>query len=371
MKSLQRNKFKVKLFKAMVGFADSLASLPNKLTPPPFRLMQIGSAFWLSRALYVATKLGLADALGEGEKSTTELATALALHEEHLYRLMRMLAANGIFAERSHRVFCNSPMSDYLRDTHPKSVRSMILMHNDPVMTSPWFDSLEQGIRTGETPFVRSHGVELFRYMDENRDFDMLFSQAMDSVEALTGIDYLHDFDWSRFDRLIDVGGSQGSKTLAILKNNPQLSAVVFDRPQIIDGAAGHWREQGEEAVLERMAFVGGDMLEAIPLAVSDRDIYMCMAVFHGLGDADVQKLLDKLKEAFGDKRPTLLVIDMVAAETHIDPAVAAFDMQMLMGTKGRERTLPEWQALFEGVCLRIEEVVEVRTFPSFIVVRP
>ncbi|MFO7594194.1 MAG: methyltransferase, partial [Pseudomonadota bacterium] len=88
------------------------------------------------------------------------------------------------------------------------------------------------------------------------------------------------------------------------------------------------------------------------------------------LGDADVQKLLDKLKQAFGDKRPTLLVVDAVAAETGIDPAVASFDMQMLIGTRGRERTLAEWTALFEGACLRIEEVVEVRAFVSFIVVR-
>ena len=115
MKSLQKNNIKVKLFKAMVGLANGLATLPNKLTPPPFRLIQIGSAFWLSRALYVATKLGLADALGEGEKSTTELATDLALEEGHLYRLMRMLAANGIFAESSHRLFRNSSMSHYTR----------------------------------------------------------------------------------------------------------------------------------------------------------------------------------------------------------------------------------------------------------------
>lgn len=371
MKSLQRNSFKVKLFKAMVAFANSLATLPNKLTPPPFRLIQIGSAFWLSRTLYVATKLGLADELAGGEKTTTELATALALNEEHLYRLMRMLAANGVFAESSHRLFRNSPLSDYLRETHPKSVRTMILMHNDPAMTSPWFDSLEQSIRTGETPFVQSHGVELFRYMDENRDFDMLFSRAMDSVEALTGDSYLHDFDWSRFDRLIDVGGSKGSKAVAVLRNNPKLRGLVFDRPQVIEGAADYWRQQNEPAVLERMEFVGGDMLEAIPPAVSDRDIYMCMAVFHGLGDAEAQKLLDKLKQAFGDKHPTLLVVDTVAAETSIDPSVASFDMQMLIGTKGRERTLDEWRALFEGACLNLEEVVEVQTFASFIVVRP
>lgn len=370
MKSLQKNRIKIKLFKAMVGFANRLAAIPNKLTPPPFRLIQIGSAFWLSRALYVATKLCLADELANGERSTTELAKARELDEEHLYRLLRMLAANGVFDETAHRVFSNSAMSDYLRMAHPKSVRAMILMHNDPVMTAPWFDALEAGIRSGETPFFRSHGMELYQYMDSDPVFDRLFSRAMDSVEALTGSDYLCDFDWNRFDRLIDVGGSLGSKTVPILRDNPHLHALVFDRPQVIKGAVDYWCERNEQSLLERMAFVGGDMFEAIPQAESNSDIYMFVGVFHGLGDADVQKLLDKLKQAFGDKRPTLLVVDAVAAETGIDPAIASFDMQMLIGTKGRERTLAEWTALFEGACLRVEEVVEVRAFVSFIVVR-
>lgn len=371
MKSLQKNKIKVKLFKAMVGLANRLATLPNKLTPPPFRLIQIGSAFWLSRALYVATRLGLADELGETEMSTTELAGALQLHEEHLYRLMRMLATNGIFAESAHRVFKNSAMSDYLRAQHPHSVRAMILMHNDPTMTAPWMDSLEPSIRDGETPFVRAHGVELYRYMDQDKVFDHLFSRAMDSVEALTGSDYLSDFDWSRFQRVIDVGGSKGSKSVAILRRNPQLQALIFDRPQVIEEAPSYWQNHAEPEVLARMRFVGGDMFEAIPPAESDRDIYLFVGVFHSIGDTEMQQLLDRLKQAIGDKRPTILVADTVAAECGIDPAVASFDMQMMMGTKGRERTLAEWRALFEGACLHIDEVVEVRAFPSFIVVRP
>lgn len=370
MDSLQKNKGKVKLFKMLVGFANRLAALPNKMTPPPFRLLQIGSAFWLSRALYVATKLGLADELDDGEKSTTEIAQALQLHEEHLYRLMRMLAANGIFAETAHRVFKNSSLSHHLRTEHPRSVRSMILMHNDPVMTAPWMESLEACIRDGETPFVRSHGLELYHYMDQDKVFDQLFSRAMDSVEALTGSDYMADFNWDRFERLIDVGGSKGSKSIDILRRNPHLHALVLDRPQVIEEAPWYWQNRAEPGVLERMQFVGGDMFEAIPPAESDRDIYMLVGVFHGFGDGDAQRLLDRLKLAFGDKRPTLLVVDTVAAETNIDPSVAGFDMQMMMGTSGRERTLAEWRALFEGACLRIDEVVEVRTFASFIVVR-
>ena len=85
MADLQKNRLKVTLFKDLLKVANWMALLPNRLTPPPFRLIQIGSAFWLSRALYVATTLGLADALGDDEKSTTELALSLELYEDHLY----------------------------------------------------------------------------------------------------------------------------------------------------------------------------------------------------------------------------------------------------------------------------------------------
>jgi C-methyltransferase len=63
-------------------------------------------------------------------------------------------------------------------------------------------------------------------------------------------------------------------------------------------------------------------------------------------------------------------VVDCVAQERGIDPSVASFDMQMLIGTRGRERTLREWQALFARSDFVLKEVVAVRTFARFIVVR-
>ena len=48
----------------------------------------------------------------------------------------------------------------------------------------------------------------------------------MDSVEALTGDSFATDFDWARFDRIIDIGGSKGSKSVAILKRHPHLKAL-------------------------------------------------------------------------------------------------------------------------------------------------
>lgn len=368
MSSLQKNRFQVKLFARAIALANWLASLPNILTPPPFRLVQIGSAFWQSRALYVAAALGIADEIGDGEKSSDEIAQALQLHEDPLYRLMRMLASIGVFKERAHRVFRNNRLSACLRSDHSQSVRDMVLMHNSDVMARPWFESLEESIRSGETPFVKTHGQELFAYMDDHAEFDALFARAMDVVESLTGLDYLRDFNWQPFERLIDVGGSKGAKALAILGANPHLQAVVVDRPQVINTAETFWRLHGGVELLPRVEFTAGDILESVPSAHSAKDIYLCMALFHGMGDDDAQRVLANLQQAIGDSGATLLIVDTVAEEVGIDPNVAAFDMQMLIGTRGRERTYAEWQVLLQSSGFAIHDLVQVRTFARFIV---
>jgi len=371
MKKLATNTFRIKLFNKLMSFASVLQNIPAKITPPPFRLMQIGSLFWQSRALYVATKLELADVIGDTEKSTMEIASVLQLHEDHLYRLMRMLGSMGIFDETAPRVFKNSKTSAFLRMDNPKNVRAMILMHNSPEMTKPWMESLEESICDGGVPFAKANGVDLFSYMDQNKDFDLLFSQAMDAVENLTGNLILEDFNWGRFDRIIDVGGSKGSKALSILQSYPNLKAVVFDRPQIIEAAKTHWNGKIAPDILTRIDFQGGNLFETLPTAASDNDLFVFFAIFHGLSDEECTKVLINLKAAIGTHKSYVLFGDAVAEETHINSTVASFDMQMLIGTTGRERTSSEWGRLLENSGFEIVEIMNVRAFAKFIIAKP
>jgi len=370
MKKLVSNKIRIKLFKKMMGFASALQKIPSKTTPPPFRLMQIGSLFWQSRALYVATRLGVADVIGDVEKSTQEIAAELNLHEDHLYRLLRMLESLEIFEETSPRSFRNNKTSAYLRADNPQNVRAIVLMHNSPEMTRPWMEALEESMRDGSVPFAKVHGIDLFTYMDQNKEFDLLFSRAMDAVENLTGNAYLEDFNWDAYDRIIDVGGSRGGKSIAILESFSGLKSLVFDRPQVIESAKTYWQGKVPDTVLARMDFQSGDMFESLPEAVSNKDLYLFFAIFHGLSDGEATKVLANLKLAMGTIKAGVMIVDNVAEEMHINPTTAAFDMQMLIGTRGRERTLSEWQRLLEDLEFGIAEVIDVRTFAKFILVR-
>jgi hypothetical protein len=367
--TLQKNAGAVRRFGKAMKFGAWLQSLPNKITPAPFRLIQIGSAFWQSRALFVALQLDIATVLGSESLSATELATRFSANADAVGRLMRMLSAIGVFEETAPLVFRNNKLSHWLRTDNPRNVRAMILMHNSETMSRPWFEELEAGVRTGTPPFRLCHGEDLFDYLDHHADLDTLFSEAMDSVEALTGDAFATDLDWGRFERIIDVGGSRGTKSLAILKHHPNLTALVIDRPQVVDEARRYWATRKVSGT-ERLQFRAGDLLAEIPEAAGPKDIYLLSAVLHGFDDDTCLKGLQKVVEAVGTSGARVAVMEMVLPETGADAAGTSFDMQMFVGSRGRERTLTQWKSLIQRSGMVLEEVVGLRSLGSALVLR-
>lgn len=366
---LQKNAGAVRRFAKAMKFGAWLQAIPNKLTPAPFRLVQIGSAYWQSRALYVAARLDVATVLGDERLGAAALAGRVGADPDALGRLLRMLAAIGVFEETAPMVFRNNALSRCLRTDDPQCVRAMVLMHNAEAMSRPWFEQLEAGVRSGTPPFRLSHGTELFDYLERHADVDRLFSEAMDSVEALAGDGFATDLDWSRFERLIDIGGSRGTKALSILKRHPELSALVVDRPQVIEEARRYWASRHGDGV-ERLRFQAGDLFDAVPAANGPGDIYLLSAVLHGFDDATCVRALQTLRAAIGSSGARVAVLEMVVAEQGADLASTSFDMQMFVGCRGRERTLGEWNAVIQAAGMVLDEVVRLRSLGSILVLR-
>lgn len=63
-------------------------------------------------------------------------------------------------------------------------------------------------------------------------------------------------------------------------------------------------------------------------------------------------------------------ILDMLLPEAGADMAGASFDLQMFVSCRGRERTLTEWTSLVHAVGLRLEEVVDLRSLGSILVLR-
>ena len=79
--------------------------------PPPVAMLQMIAGFWVSRALYIAAKLGIADLVQDQARTSTELAVATSAHAPSLYRVLRALASVGVFAEDDRGRFTLTPLA--------------------------------------------------------------------------------------------------------------------------------------------------------------------------------------------------------------------------------------------------------------------
>src|SRR5271154_7169774 len=95
----------------------------NEAPPPHAQLMQMAMGQIVSRVLYAASKLGLADELATGPKNAVELAAALGAHAPSLHRLMRTLAMVGVLTEGTEHRFALTPLGEALKADAPGSVR--------------------------------------------------------------------------------------------------------------------------------------------------------------------------------------------------------------------------------------------------------
>lgn len=163
------------------------------------------------------------------------------------------------------------------------------------------------------------------------------------------------------------MGGSRGSKSLAILKRHPKLVAIVVDRPQVIAEAKHYWSTHSTSGI-ERVRFEAGDAFTTVPLAQGERDIYLLSAVLHCFDDETCTTVLRNVANACGQTGARIALLEMVLPEVGADVAGASFDMQMFMASRGRERTLSEWTAVFDASGVALQEVVGLQSFGNILV---
>lgn len=77
--------------------------------------------------MYAATRLGIIEALRDGPQSADTVAESVGADPDAVYRLLRLLASRGIFAQHRGRRFALSPMGDSLRADAPDSMRGIVL----------------------------------------------------------------------------------------------------------------------------------------------------------------------------------------------------------------------------------------------------
>ena len=91
-------------------------------------LLHMLTGYWSTQIIYVAAKLGIADLLEHGPKTSEELAISTGTHAPSLYRLLRALANLDVFEENEAGYFSLTPIGQCQVSSTPGSMRARAII---------------------------------------------------------------------------------------------------------------------------------------------------------------------------------------------------------------------------------------------------
>lgn len=340
-------------------FRYFLLKLSRRFTAPNIAIVEMVQSFYVSKAIGVAAELNIAEFLSLHDKNISELAGLTNTDEESLYRLMRMLASQGIFKEKSNRVFSQNRLSKTMID-RTDSMRYMIMHLANPVN---WqlFNELNTVVKTGENASEKILGMKIFEFLERNPANNKIYNTAMTNSSLMLSYAILSRYSFKKAECIVDIGGGEGTLLSMILIKNPCIKGVLFDLPHVITNAKENFKNYN---LLNRVELMAGSFYETIP---EGGDIYLMKNIIHNLSDQQAIDILIKIKNSLP---PTgkILIIESVISHKNSYSFAKLFDIQMMVSQDGgKERSIEEYKQLIHQTGLKLNRIV--RTVAPFSVI--
>jgi hypothetical protein len=283
----------------------------------------------MTKALAVVADLGIAEALADGPRAAEYLAREADVDPDALYRLLRALASDGVFAEEESGVFRLTEPAELLLRPGWKA-----FVHLFGGVFYKAVADLDQAARTGSETFPEAFGEEFWPWLGARADERAAFDSAMAEGREQKA-ERLAKVEWQTGETVVDVGGGNGALLLEVLGDKPDVRGVVFDLPET---------DRDEASFGGNVEFVAGSFFERVPPG----DAYVLSAILHDWDDERASAVLRTIRSA---ARPgaRLLVAETVIQPGNKPNGSKWLDLLMLVLAGGRERTEGEWRALLEG----------------------
>lgn len=280
----------------------------------------IARQFMQSRIILTAAELDLFTLVQEGNVTAVQIAQNRGVNERAVTRVLDCLVNFDLLGKTAAGVYSLTEEGAAFSSKHPASSLPMLLHINS--IWDTW-SKLTDVVVNGPDSEQR-----LPKPMDpESR---RAFIGAMHVIgrklsEAIAG-----SLDLSGFKKMIDVGGGSGTYTIAFLKHNPRMRAVLFDMEGVIPMA----RERLEaEGFLARTETVAGDFYkDELPTGC---DLALLSAIIHQNSRPQNRALYAKIFRAL-DPGGMLIIRDHIMDDSRTRPPEGAlFAINMLVNTRG------------------------------------
>ncbi len=327
-------------------------------------VMQIGTGYIASTALYIAARLKIADRLVIGPKSVAELAAETGANEDALYRVLRLLAMVAIFTETEPRTFANNLPSKMLVSGERGSAYDMALWMSDPFHFRVYAEAMHS-VMTGQPAIEKATGVPVFEYFPRHPEESEIFNNAMTAFSAFVIPAALDAYDFSGIDTLVDVAGGHGQVLISVLQRYPNMRGILFDLPHVIKGAVPRIPAAGVEG---RLTTQTGDFFAAVP---PGGDAYIMKHIIHDWDDDRALKILENIKKAMKPGGRVILLESVLLPGSTQPDFGKVIDIEMLLMPGGKERTEEEFRALFARAGFKLARIVPTQSPLSVVEGRP
>lgn len=317
---------------------------------------RLSTAGFAARCLHLVADLGVADHIGDAPVKVTDLADVCAVKADALDRVLRLLAAHGVF-QKQDGGYGQTASSRLLRADHPRSMRAFSQMMGLPLIWGS-LTELEHSVRHGSPGLETLEPKGIWAYLQAHPSEADTFGRAMTAKAGAEVAAVIDAYDFSGLGIIADIGGGRGHLLRAVLDTAPDSHGVLFELPVVIDSLdLGH----------ERMATTAGDFfVDPLPVA----DAYVLMEVLHDWTDENCLAILRAIRRAAHDGS-RLLIIEGVIPEEQVDPRASVLDIVMLTVTGGRERTTGAFSALLEQARFVLDKVIATTSPMRIIEARP
>ncbi len=297
-------------------------------------LFDLTAGFAYSQVLAACLKLGLFRRLADAPATPDVLGPEIGLPPEETRRLLSAAASLRLLSRRSGGRYGLGALGAALLGQ--PGVQAMIAHH------AALYEDLADPVALLKSGGPGERLGRYWAYATTEKP-DAIGPEAageytalMAASQAFIAEEVLAAFDFSRFNRLMDVGGGSGAFLSAVGARHPDLALVLFDLPAV----AHHARAAKCDGRLPaRIEIVGGSFDD--PALPAGADLASLVRILHDHPDERVDLVLSKVREAL-TPGGTLVVAEPMAGTPGAERIEAYFAMFLIAMGSGRLRTRAE-----------------------------
>lgn len=291
----------------------------DKHTWSPAELLQLSGGYWSTCALHAGVKLDLFTPLAEAQMTVAQLAQILKADERGLEMLLNALTALELLEKTGDGFSATGFSAEYLSRKSPTYMGHIIMHHH--YLVEGW-NKLDEAVTSGRPVRTRSSH-------DTGSAERESFLMGMFNLASMLAPRIAAEIDLSGRHRLLDLAGGPGTYAIHFCKQNPTLTAAIYDLP-----TTRPFAEQTVErfALSDRIVFMGGDIIDD-PIG-SGFDVVWISHLLHSEGPEICAAIVNKAAAAL-NAGGLLLIQEFILDDSRDAPLhPALFSLNMLVGTQ-------------------------------------